>query len=344
MMKKFSQSTISLFYVAKSWLTLLTAGLVFTVLTSSSIAVAQSVSPHYPDKPITIIVAYAPGGLGDLLARRLSERLAASLKQSILVENKPGATGAIATRFVAKSNPDGYTLLLGQTGEMVINPLVSKNVGYEPSRDFQAVALVGEAPLILVTQANSNIKSLAELIRLVKSNPGTLSYASSGTATPGHLAAAALCQDLGLSMTHIPYKGAGQAMADLMGSHVDVFFSSAAAVLGQIEARNLRALAVSSDKRMPILPQVHSVAEDTQSNFNYTLWGGIFAPKATPEFIVTLLNAEINKVLKDPDFVRQLEKDGVFVKTNSIAQFNEQVNKEMVKYSKILSSLNITAD
>jgi tripartite-type tricarboxylate transporter receptor subunit TctC len=305
---------------------------------------AQNPTQTYPSRPVSIVVTYAPGGLGDVLARRLAEKLSIRTKQSFVVENKPGATGALGTRFVAKSKADGYTLLLGQTGEMVINPLVNKDVGYETSKDFRPIAVIGEAPLILVSPGNSSYRTLAEFIKLAKSKPGGFTYASSGSGTPGHLAAVSLVQDMNLDMAHVPYKGAGQAMTDLLGGHVDIFFSSAPAVLPQIESKNLRALAVSSETRMAVLPDVHSVSEDAIKGFNYTLWGGIFAPAGTPDAIANYLSIEINAILKDPAFTGQLEKEGILIKPNSQPEFAEFIKRESVKYSKLLKTIEIKSE
>lgn len=315
---------------------LVLALLIFPVITH-----AQNPSATYPNKPVSIVVAYAPGGLGDVLARRLAERLSQKTKQSFVVENRPGATGALGTRYVAKSKADGYTLLLGQTGEMVINPLISKDLGYETIKDFKAIALVGEVPLILVAPGNSSYKTLPELIKLAKSKPNTMIYASSGSGTPGHLAAAELCQAMGIDLVHAPYKGAGQAITDLLGGHVDMFFSSAPAVLPQIESKNLRALAVSSEKRMSVLPDVHTVAEDGVKGFNFTLWGGIFTPIGTPDTVINYLNQEINDVLREPSFAGQLEKDGILIRNNSAADFGDLIKRESNKYSKLLKLIDI---
>jgi tripartite-type tricarboxylate transporter receptor subunit TctC len=316
--------------------------LVFVVFPSS--VYAQNSSLPFPNKPVTIIVTYAPGGLGDVLARKLAEKLSIRTKQSFVVENKPGASGALGTRFVSKSKGDGYTLLLGQTGEMVINPLINKDLGYETLKDFKTVALVGEVPLVLVAPGNSSYKTLPELIKLAKTKPGAMAYASSGSGTPGHLAAADLCQAMGLNMVHAPYKGAGQAMTDVLGGHVDMFFSSAPAVLQQIESKNLRALAVSSEKRMSVLPEVHTVAEDGLKGFNYTLWGGVFAPMETSDQVVNYLNKEINEVLRDPGFVSQLEKDGIMMRANSPIEFGDFMKRETSKYAKLLKNIEIKSE
>ena len=224
--------------------------LIFISLLLSFYSTAQ----NYPNKPVTIVVTYAPGGLGDLLARQLAEQLTNKTKQSFIVDNKPGATGALGTRFVTKAKPDGYTLLLGQTGEMVINTIVGKDLGYDPYQDLKPVALIGEVPLTLVAPLNTPYNSLPEFIKIAKQQPNKFTYASSGTATPGHLAAASLAQITGLEMIHAPYKGAGPAMTDILGGHVDLFFSSTPSVIQFVESNKVKALAVSSPKRTNAFP------------------------------------------------------------------------------------------
>jgi tripartite-type tricarboxylate transporter receptor subunit TctC len=302
---------------------------------------AQSASPTYPNKPVTIVVTYAPGGLGDILARKLAENLTLKTKQAFIVENKPGATGALGVKYVAKAKPDGYTLLLGQTGEMVINPLVSKNLGYDVKQNFSPIAFIGEVPLIMVAPGNSPYNNLVEFMRAAKAKPGTLTYASSGAATPGHLAAASMAQAAGIDVAHVPYKGAGQAMTDLIGGHVDAFFSSSPSVMQQIQGRTLKALAVSSNKRMTVLPQVRSVSEDLNRDFNFTLWGGLLAPQGTPEAIINQLNSLVNTIIVQSGFKSGLEENGLTTRQYSPAEFANFLGQEDLKYSKILKSLNI---
>jgi tripartite-type tricarboxylate transporter receptor subunit TctC len=315
------------------------ARLFFAVLTFVSAAAFAQAS--YPDKPVTIVVTYAPGGLGDILARKLAENLTLKTKQAFIVENKPGATGALGSKYVAKAKPDGYTLLLGQTGEMVINPLITKDLGYDTKQNFSPIAFIGEVPLIMVAPGNSPYNNLVEFIRAAKAKPGVLTYASSGTATPGHLAAATLAQAAGIDIAHVPYKGAGQAMTDLIGGHVDAFFSSAPSVMQQIQGNSLKALAVSSNKRMAVLPKVRTVAEDINQDFNFTLWGGLLAPKGTPEAIINQLNSMVNAIIVQPNFKSGLEGDGLTTRQYSPAEFTNFLTQEDAKYSKILKSLNI---
>jgi len=309
--------------------------------TLSGAALAQD---SYPSKPITIIVPYAPGGQGDVFARLIGERLGTALKQPVIVDNRPGASGALGTRIAARAKGDGYTLLLGQTGEMAVNQFVVKELGYDPLKDFKPVVLVGDAPLVMAVPANSKYKTLQDLVKAAQVKPEAVAYASSGTATPGHLAAAALALGVKSSMVHVPYKGAGQAMTDLLGGQVDFFFSNASAVMGYVTSNRLRALAVSTPKRMPTLPNVPTVAESGVPDFSFSLWGGLFAPAETPDAIVTRLNAEINKILAEPAIRSRLESDGSAVRQNTPAEFADFVKRDAAKYQGLVKATGIQAD
>ena len=298
----------------------------------------------YPNKTVTIVVTYAPGGLGDMLARQIAEQLTTRTKQSFIVENKPGATGALGSRYVTKSKPDGYTLLLGQTGEMVINTFVAKDLGYDPSKDLKPIAIIGEVPLTLVVPANSPYTNLSELIKGAKANPGKMTYASSGTATPGHLAAAALSQAAGIDMAHAPYKGAGPAMTDVLGGHVDMFFPSTPSILQFVESKKIRALAVSSTKRTTALPDIKTVAEEGIKDFSFTLWGGVYAPTGTSEEILNYLNTNINIILEDPSFKKNLENVGILVRRNSRIEFGDFMKSEFTKYAKIVKAIDLKVE
>ncbi len=296
-------------------------------------ALAQGV---YPDKPITVVVPYAPGGQGDVFARLVGERLARVLGQPVLVDNKPGASGALGARLVAKAKGDGYTLILGQTGEMAVNRSAMKNPGYDSLADFRPVALVGDAPLVMAAPASAPFNSLAELLQLARSKPGSVSYASSGTATPGHLAAAALALATKTDMVHVPYKGAGQAITDLIGGQVQFFFSSASAIMSHIKGGKVKALAVSTPRRLASLPNVPTVAEVAAPGFEFSLWGGYFAPRDTPDAIVNRLHAEITKVLAEPDLRARFEADGSAVEPMPPARFAAFVRTEVEKYARLV--------
>ena len=304
-----------------------------------ALLVASAHAADYPVKPITLVVAYAPGGLGDALARTIAERLAVSLKQPVLVENKPGATGAIATKFVAKANPDGYTLLLGQTGEIAINTAVMKDPGYDPVKDLKAIALVGDSPLVLVAPPNSPFSTVREIAQ-VAGKGNVTSYASSGTATPGHLAGEAMIGALKVQMTHVPYKGAGPALTDVLGGHVSFFFSSAGATFGHIKAGKLKAIAVSSSTRMAALPNTPTVAESIPG-FQFGLWGGVFAPAGTPNDVVVQLNREINKALAEPATKQKIEDLGAIVRQTTPDEFADFVKRETVKFATLVKQIGI---
>ncbi|MGO4329309.1 Bug family tripartite tricarboxylate transporter substrate binding protein [Cupriavidus sp. 2TAF22] len=295
-------------------------------------------SKDYPAKPITVIVPYAPGGQGDVFARLIGERLARALGQPVVVDNRPGASGALGSRLVARAPGDGYTLLLGQTGEIAINGSAMKAPGYDTLKDFRAVALVGNAPLVLAAPASAPFSGLGELLQMARSKPGSVSYASSGTATPGHLAAAALAIGTRTEMVHIPYKGAGQAITDLMGGQVQFFFSSASAIMPHLKGGKIKPLAVSTPRRVPALPQVPTVAELAVPGFDFSLWGGYFAPRETPEAIVTLLNAEINRIIAEPAIRARFEADGSAVEPVTPARFDAFVRAERQKFAQLVKA------
>ncbi|MES2185906.1 MAG: tripartite tricarboxylate transporter substrate binding protein [Pseudomonadota bacterium] len=298
----------------------------------------------YPSRTITTIVAYAPGGQGDVFARLVGERLSRVLGQPVIVDNRPGATGALGTRYVARAKGDGYTLLLGQTGEMAVNASVMKAPGYDGLKDFKAVALVGDAPLVMVAPASAPYNTLQELVQLARSKPEGVSYASSGIATPGHLAAAALAIGTKTTMVHVPYKGAGAAMADVIGGQVQFFFSSASAAVPHVKGGKLKALAVSTPQRVPGLPQVPTVAEAALPGFAFTLWGGYFVPADTPDAVVQRLNREINKILTEPELKARFEADGISIGHGTPAAFGAYVAQETHKYAALVKTAHVQVD
>jgi tripartite-type tricarboxylate transporter receptor subunit TctC len=296
--------------------------------------------PDYPSKPITVVVPYAPGGQGDVFARLVGDRLSRVLGQPMVmvVDNKPGASGALGARLVAKARPDGYTLMLGQTGEMAVNRSAMKTPGYDSLADFRAIALVGNAPLVMAAPASAPYNTLEELLKFARAKPGSVSYASSGTATPGHLAAAALAIGTRTEMVHIPYKGAGQAITDLIGGQVQFFFSSASAIVSHIKGGKVKALAVSSPRRLAALPNVPTVAEVAVPGFDFSLWGGYFAPRETPDAIVQRLNAEITRVLAEPDLRARFEAEGSSVEAMPAARVDSFVRAEADKYAQLVKA------
>ncbi len=308
---------------------------------SGSTAAAEG---DYPTKPVSIIVAYAPGGQGDTFARLVSERLTSVYKQTVLVDNKPGVSGTVGTRLAVKARNDGYTLFLGQTGEIAVNRVLMKDLGYDPVKDMIPVVLIGNAPLVLLAPVDAPYNSLSELLQQARAKPGEFSYASVGAGTPGHLAAVALSVGAKLNMVHVPYKGVGPLMADLMGNRIQMFFSSASAAVPQIKGGKLKALAVTTPQRMTSLPQVPTVAEVAIPGFSYSLWGGLFAPADTPTAVVQSLNKEVNAILASPDIRARFEADNLSVPRNTPAEFAEYVRNEAVKFEKLVKDANLKAE
>jgi len=311
---------------------------------SLTLVTARANEPDYPSKPISIIVAYAPGGQGDAFARIISDRLGQIYKQSVVVDNRPGVSGVVGTRLAAKAKNDGHTLFLGQTGEIVVNRVMMKDMGFDPVKDFIPVVLIGNAPLVLLVSSDSPLTSVNELVELAKSKPGRLSFGSVGAGTPGHLAATALSLGIKSEMVHVPYKGVGPLMADLMSQRLDFFFSSASAAMPQVKGGKLKALAVSTPHRMNSLPQLPTLAETVFPGFNYSLWGGLFAPSGTPKNVIQSLNKEINQILALPDIKAQMDRDSLAVPSNTSQEFTNYIATESVKFEKLVTDAKLKLD
>jgi tripartite-type tricarboxylate transporter receptor subunit TctC len=298
---------------------------------------------QYPSSPVHMIVAYAAGGTGDVVARIVAPKLSIALGQNVVVENRAGASGAIGARSVATANPDGLTLLVGQTAEVAINQHWLKNISYDPDKDLQAVALLAIVPLALVVPSKTPYSTMAEFLATLKT--AKLTFASAGTGTPGHFAGEFLKAKTKGDLTHIPYKGAGPALNDLIGGHVDLYFPGTPAANPLLKGGLAKVLAVSSAKRSGIMPDVPTVAESTGwKDFDFTLWVGVFTPHGTPPEIVAKLNTEINKVLSDPETRQRLVEAGAEVEAMSVARFRAFVDGESSKYLRIINETGVTAE
>lgn len=315
-----------------------------SIVGAAIVPYALAADGDYPTKPVTIIVAYGPGGQGDTFARLVAERLSTTYKQSVVVDNKPGVSGTVGTRLAAKSKNDGYTLLLGQTGEIAVNRALMKDLGYDALKDLVPVVLIGNAPLVLLAPVEAPYNTLKEFMQMAQAKPGDFSYGSVGAGTPGHLAAEALSLGGKISMVHVPYKSVGPLMADLMGNRLNLFISSASAAIPQIKGGKLKALAVTTTQRMNSLPQVPTVAEVVLPGFSYTLWGGLFAPADTPAAVIQSLNREVNALLASPDLRARFEADNLSVPKNSPAEFATYVRAEAVKFEKLVKDANIKVE
>jgi tripartite-type tricarboxylate transporter receptor subunit TctC len=319
------------------------AALAATLVAGASAIPLPASAQAYPSRNVHIIVAYAAGGTGDIVARIVADRLTGALGQTVVVENRAGATGAIGTQSVVSAAPDGHTLLMGQTGEIAITPYWGKGTGYDPAKDLQPVALATVVPLALVAPGNAPYSTVADMLKHKASGTG-LSYASAGTGTPGHFAGEFLKLKSKAQMTHVPYKGAGPALNDLLGGHVDFFFSGFPAAIPHVKSGKLKLLAVSSATRSPAAPDTPTVAEAANiPDFAITLWQGFFAPARTPKDAVDRLNAEINKILAEPDIRKKLLDAGANPSPMSVAQFASFVTAEGDKFKLIIKAADIKA-
>jgi tripartite-type tricarboxylate transporter receptor subunit TctC len=305
-------------------------------------ALARTVwAQTYPSRPVKLVVCYAAGGTGDIVGRLIGAKLAVTLGQSVVVENRPGASGAIGTKEVIDAAPDGHTVLVGQTGEIVINPHWTKDIGYDPDKDLMPIALAAVVPLALVVPASASYTTVAGMLQAAKER--SLTFASAGSATPGRFAGEMLKVRTKTNLIHVPYGGAGPALNDLLGGHVDMFFSGFPAALPQVKAGALKLLAVSSHERSAAAPDVPTVAEAAAiPDFDFSLWAGFFARRGTPESIVVRLNTEINKILATDDIKQKLLQQGANVSPISIAQFGSFVKAESEKYRRLIKDANLT--
>ena len=306
-------------------------------------AVFPASSQTYPSRPIQVIVAYAAGGTGDIVARSISDRLGAVLGQSVVVENRAGASGSIGAHSVTTAAPDGYTLLVGQTGEIAVNQHGLNGLNYDPDKDLVPIALAAVVPLALVVPAKAPYSTLPEFLAALKAKP-KMTFASAGIGTPGHFAGELLKLQFDENLTHVPYKGAGPALNDLIGNHVDFYFPGFPAAAPHVKGGTLKMLALSSAKRSPAAPNLPTVAEVTgNQDYDFTLWAGFFAPRGTPQPIIDKLNKEINGVLDEPEVKARLEGAGAVVTPMSVAQFKEFVKRESAKYLRVIKQTGVTA-
>ena len=302
------------------------------IVLAATAAAAQS----YPAKPVRLIVPYAAGGITDVLARMIGQGLNEAWGQPMITENRPGAAGNIGTDYVAKSAPDGYTLLVNSGPTMAISSSLFAKLSYEPIKDFAPVTLAVVLPNILVVHPSVPVKSVRELIALLKSNPGKLNFASAGTGTVGHMAGELFKLMARVNMVHVPYKGAAPAVADLLGGQVDLFFDTIASSLPHVKAGKLRLLAISSAKGSPLLPGVPTISEAGLPGFDANPSFGVFAPSMTPPAVVNQLSTEIAKVLGRPAIKQQLENLGAEVTASTPEQFTSYMREEVAKWSKVI--------
>lgn len=319
--------------------------LLCVLLSAASLLVAtSSLAQNYPNRSIKLIVPFPPGGGTDLVSRELAAALSQSTTWSVITENRPGAGGNLGVDSAAKSPADGYTLVMGQTSNLAINPTLYSKLPYDPMRDLAPIVLVGSSPLVVVVPFNSPYKTLEDLIQDAKKRPGMLNYASSGNGTVAHLAAERLQQVANFKAQHIPYKGFNLAFSDLVAGQVQLFLSSVPTVLGQVRAGKLRPLAVSSLQRSDELPDVPTIAESGYPGFEAITWFGVLAPAATPPHILAQLNQEINKAMNAPAFRAKIKSEGAIVLGGTPERFTELLKKDHAMWAQVVKSSGARID
>ncbi len=312
----------------KAWCGVL-AGFVAVLL--APLAGAQ----NYPDKPIRVIVSVPAGATPDVTARLVTPALAQHLGQPLVVDNRGGAGGQIGAEIVANSTPDGYTLFVSSPGALTIQPLMRK-VPYDTLRDFAPISLISVGPFVLITHPSVPVKSVKELIALARAQPGKLNYASAGNGVPNHLAMELFKQMVGVEITHVPYKGAPQAVTDVVAGHMNMMFNSIAPIVGHIKAGRVRVIGIASSKRSPQMPDVPTIAEAGVPGYEAENWFGLFAPAKTPKRIITLLNEAVVKVVRTPEIRSQFAALGADAVGNSPEEFAAFVRRDMEKYAKVV--------
>jgi tripartite-type tricarboxylate transporter receptor subunit TctC len=306
----------------------------------SPVVCAQS----YPAKPIRFYTPYPPGGTTDILARIVGAKMHEAWGQPVVVEAKPGAGGNIGADFVAKSTPDGYTLLMGASGPLAINASLFSKLPYDPAKDFAPVVLSASVPLVLVAHPSLPVKNVREFIALIKARPGQFNYASAGPGSPQHLTAEMFKFMTKVEMTHIPYKGSGPAIVDLIGGQIPFAFESMIPVLPHVKGGKLRGLAVTSATRSPVLPEIATVAEGGVPGFESIAWYGVVAPAGTPKEIVAKLNGEMVRIANMPDIKQRLIEMGSPPVAGTPDQFGALIKSEIPKWAKVVKQANVSLD
>ncbi len=302
----------------------------------AAVLALPAIAQDYPSRPITLVVPYAAGGGNDAMARIAGEKMSRTLGAQMVIENRGGAGGSIATRQVAKAAPDGYTLVIGGTGTLAINPTLYGNVGYDPRRDFTPVGLIGTSALVVLVHPALPVHSVKDLIALAEKEPGKLNYASAGAGSGIHLSTEYFLSEAGIHVTHIPYKGSGPALTDLVGGHVAIYFSSMPPAIGLVKEGKVRALAVTGAQRSPLLPDIPTVAESALAGFEAVLHYGIVGPAGMPRAVVDKLTAALRAAVTSDDFKARLAAEGTEPLASTPEEYAADIDREETKWSAIV--------
>ncbi len=305
---------------------------------AATLVAAGAWAQAYPNKAIRVVVPFPPGGGTDIIARQVTQTVAASTGWTFVIDNKPGAGGNLGVDAVAKSPADGYTLVLGQTSNLAINPTLYAKMPYDVQKDLAPIVLVANAPLVMVTGANSPFRTLADAVKAAKAKPGTVNFASPGNGTVAHLTSELFQKAAAVKTQHIPYKGAAQALTDVISGNVELYMSSVPTLLGQIKQGKLRALAVTSDKRVDDLPDTPTINESGYKGFNAVTWFGFLAPAGTPADVIQKLNTEFNKALQQPALRKRLGDEGVEPADGSVEQFTTLIREDGKRWAPVVKA------
>jgi tripartite-type tricarboxylate transporter receptor subunit TctC len=315
--------------VATKWIA---AALAVALAAIASDAGAQ----NYPARAITLVIPFAPGGSTSIVGRGIADKMSELLGEKVVVDNRPGAGGTVGTRAVARSEPDGYTLVLGYTGTLAIGPSLYKSVGYDPRKDFAPIGMIGNAPNSLVVNPSFPAKTVAELIAYAKANPGKVNFGSAGAGTASHITGEYFARSAGITLVHIPYKGTGPALTDLLGGHIPMAFAPIPASHPNVTAGKLRALAVTSIARSGLLPDVPTMVEAGLPGFDASLYYGLAAPAGTPRPVIDRLNKALRDALASDEVKRQLGNDGTEITPGTPEDYAAFIDKDEKKWSQLL--------
>ena len=296
---------------------------------SAGLAHAQ----NFPNRPITLVIPFAPGGSTSIVGRGVADKMGELLGEKVVVDNRPGAGGTIGTKAVAKSEPDGYTLVLGYTGTLAIGPSLYKNVGYDPRKDFAPIGMIGNAPNSLVVNPSFPAKTVAELIAYAKANPGKVNFGSAGAGTASHITGEYFARAAGITLVHIPYKGTGPALTDLLGGHIPMAFAPVPASHANVAAGKLRALAVTSTTRSGLMPDVPTIAESGLAGFDASLYYGLAAPAGTPRPVIDRLNKALRDALASDEVKKQSSNDGTEITPGTPEDYAAFIDKDEKKWA-----------
>ena len=307
---------------------------------ASSIALAQP----YPNKPIKFVIPFPAGGGTDIFARTVGQKLTENYKWTVIPENKPGAGGSLGIEAVTNALSDGYTIGLGQTSNLSINPTLYPKLPYDPSKDLSPIILVASSPLVIVVAANSPFKTFSDIVAAAKVKPNQITYGSPGNGTVAHLGMELLQKTAGIDLLHIPYKGSAQALTDIVGGQIQIYASSVPTAMGQIKDGRLRAIAVTSLKRSPSLPETPTIAESGWPSFEAITWFGFVAPAKTPAPIIKELNSKIGEVLKSADVRKKLMGEGGEILGGTPEQFTTLLNRDTARWARVIQEANVKID